>query len=141
MINQQRFYERSGFTLVIRCIDGTHVSILAPPQNEVVFVDWKNFHSINIRAISDINLKFIDIVAKWPGGTHDAFIWRSFGVNHKIANGEIPVVNGWFLRDGYPLRPNLLTPILSLETPGQRRYNTAFVKARKTLNAIRSVEK
>ena len=51
------------------------------------------------------NLKFIDIVAKWPGSTHNAFIWRQSGVNHKIANGEIPIVNGWFLDDsGYPLR-------------------------------------
>ena len=134
LINQQRFYERSGFPLLIGSIDGTHVPILAPPQNEDVFVNRKNFHSINIQAISDCNLKFIDIIAKWPGGTHEAFIWRSSGVNHNIANVEIPVTNGWFLGDsGYPLRPNLLTPILSPETPDQRRHNRAFVKARKNI--------
>ena len=142
LINQQRFYERSGFPLVIGCIDGTHVPILAPPQNEDVFMNRKNFHSINIQAICDSDLKFIDIVAKWPGSTHDAFIWRQSGVNHKIANGEIPIVNGWFLGDsGYPLRANLLTPILSPETPGQRRYNRAFVKARKNIECAFGVWK
>ena len=142
LINQQRFYERSGFPRVIGCIDCTHVPILAPPQNENVFVNGKNFHSINIQAICDSDLKFIDIVAKWLGGTHDAFIWRQSGVDHKISNGEIPIVNCWFLGDsGYPLRANLLTPILSPETPGQRRYNRAFVIARKNIESAFEVWK
>ena len=122
LINQQRFYERSAFPLVIGCIDGMHVPILAPRQNEDLFVNRKNFHSIDIQAICDSDLKFIDIVAKWTGGTHDAFVRRQSGFNHNIANGEIRIVNGLLLGDsGYPLRPNLLTPILSPETSGQRR--------------------
>ena len=72
-----------------------HVPILVPPQNEDVFVNRKNFHLINIQVISDSNLKFIDLVAKWPGSRHDAFIWRQSGVNHRIENGGIPIVNGW----------------------------------------------
>ena len=99
-------------------------------------------HSINIQAICDSNLKFIDIVAKWPGSTHDAFIWRQSEINHQIESGQIPIVNGWFIGDsGYPLKPNLLTPILSPATPGQRRYNRAFLNARKNIECAFGVWK
>ena len=61
-------------------------------------------------------------------------MWRMSGINQKISCGDIPIVNGWFLGDsGYPLRPNLFTPILSPETPSQRRYNRAFLRTRKTI--------
>ena len=71
---------------------------------------------------------------KWPGSTHDAFIWRQSGINMKITNEEIPIIDGWLLGDsGYPLRPNLMTPLLSPATPRERRYNRAFLKSRKTI--------
>ena len=131
---QQSLLDKDRFPLVLGCIDGTHVQIVAPPNNEEIFVNRKNEHSINIQAICDNSLKFIDVVAKWPGSTHDAFMWRQSGVNHKISIGDLPIANGWFLGDsGYPLRPHLLTPILSPNTPGERRYNRAFLKTRKTI--------
>ena len=34
---------------------------------------------------------------------------------------------------GYLLRPNLITPLLSPVTPGERGYNRAFLKTRKTI--------
>ena len=61
---------------MLGCIDGTHVSIVAPSNNEENYLNRKNAHSINIQAICNSELKFIDVVAKWPGSTHDAFIWR-----------------------------------------------------------------
>ena len=47
---------------------------------------------------------------------------------------KISTVHGWFLGDSaYGLRTNIMTPIPSPMTPGQRRYNRAFVKVRKTI--------
>ena len=139
---QQKFLDLNGFLLVLGCIDGTHVPILAPPCNEDLFVNRKNFHSINVQVICDSDLKFIDIVAKWPGCTHDAFIWRQSEINRRIASGDIPTVKGWFLGDsGYPLRPNLLTPIISPISPEERRYNRAFLKSRKTIECAFGVWK
>ena len=87
-----------------------------------------------MQAIYDADFRFIDIVVKWPGSTHDAFIWRKSGINQMIKSGEIATINGWFLGDsGYPLRQNLMTPILSPTTVGDRRYNRAFLKTRKTI--------
>ena len=87
-------YEKSDFPQVIGCIDGTHVPILAPSQNEGIYVNRKNLHSIDIQAICDANLKFIDIVAKWPGSTHDAFMWRQSEIILQIESGQRPIVNG-----------------------------------------------
>ena len=131
---QQSFLEKDGFPLVLGCIDGTHVPIVAPSENEPIYVNRKNEHSINIQAICDSNLKFIDVVARLPGSTHDAFIWRQSGLNQKITSGEVAIVNGWFLADsGYPLTHNILTPLLSPNTTGERRYNRAFLKTRKNI--------
>ena len=142
LLNQQRFAESHCFPKVLGCFDGTHVPKLAPLENEDIFVNRKNFHSINIQAICDSRWKFIDIVAKWPGSTHDAFIWIQSGINQKIFCGKIPIVNGWFLGDsGYPLAPNLITPIHSPVTPGQRRYNRAFLNTRKHIECAFNMEK
>ena len=130
---QQSFQEKDGFPLVLVCIDCSHVSIVAP-FNEAIFINRKNTQSINIQAICDRNLRFIDVVAQWPGSTHDAFIWRQSGINQKFTSGDLPTVNGWFLGDsGYPLCPKLVTPFLSPNTPGERRYNRAFLKTRRNI--------
>ena len=108
--------------------------LLRLQRTNPIYVNRKNEHSINIQAICDSNLKFIDVVARWPGSTHDAFIWRQSGLNQKITSGEVAIVNGWFLADsGYPLTHNILTPLLSPNTPGERRYNSAFLKTRKNI--------
>ena len=134
LLTQQKFEEKFGFPQVIGCIDGTHLPILAPSQNEDIYVNRKNFHSINIQAICDANLKLIDIAAKCPCSTHNTFMWRRSEINLQIESGQKPIVSGWFIGDsGYPLKKNLLTPILSPSTPGERRYNRSFLKARKNI--------
>ena len=62
-LTQQIFYEKPDFPQVIGFIDGIHVPILAPSQNKDIYVNRKNFYSINTQAICDANLKFIDIVS------------------------------------------------------------------------------
>ena len=66
----------AGFPSVVGYIDCTHVRITGPRENERDFVNKKNFHSINVQAISDHKNRFIDVNARWPGSTHDSFIFR-----------------------------------------------------------------
>jgi hypothetical protein len=54
-------------------------------------------------------MKFLNVVATWLGGTHDAFMWSNSGLSEMFENGTI--ITGWLLGDsGYPLRPWLMTP-------------------------------
>ena len=47
------FYEIANFPCIIGCVDGTHIRIIAPNENEWDFVNRKRFHSINIQGICD----------------------------------------------------------------------------------------
>ena len=38
---------------MIRCIDGTHVRIQAPKEDEKSYLNRKNYHSTNVMAVSD----------------------------------------------------------------------------------------
>ena len=50
---KQGLFHIGEFPCGIGCIDGTHVRILAPSQNEPDYVNRKGFHSINVQAICD----------------------------------------------------------------------------------------
>ena len=45
------FYDKGGFIGVIGCVDGTHVKIQGPTENENDYVNRNGFHSINVQAI------------------------------------------------------------------------------------------
>lgn len=49
-----KFYQMAGFPNVIGCVDGTHVRILAPIENEHEYVNRKNFHSINVQVMTTV---------------------------------------------------------------------------------------
>ncbi len=43
------FWEMAGFPNVFACIDGTHIRLQAPSDNEAAYVNRKNYHSINVQ--------------------------------------------------------------------------------------------
>lgn len=51
--NKRGFYQLANFPCVLGCIDGTHVRILAPTDNEPNYVNRKGTHSINVQVITD----------------------------------------------------------------------------------------
>jgi len=56
---KQGLFRVGGFPCAIGCIDGTHVRITAPRENEPDYVNRKGYHSINIQAICDNQGKWI----------------------------------------------------------------------------------
>ena len=106
----QGFYDIANFPNIVCAIDGTHDRIKSLSTNEHLYVNRENYHSINVQGVCDSNLKFLNVVAKWPGATHDAFIWANSNLCEIFENRQIG--NGWLIGDsGYPLRPWLLTPV------------------------------
>ncbi|XP_063063602.1 putative nuclease HARBI1 [Engraulis encrasicolus] len=130
---KQQFSDIAGFPNVLGAVDGTHVAIKAPQENEDLYVNRKHFHSINVQVICDANLKVIDLVAKWPGSTHDSFMFTNSGTGIKFNEGEMP--DGWLLGDsGYPLRPWLMTPVLHPASEAEERYTRAQQEEEDGLN-------
>lgn len=115
------FYFKSGLPGVIGCIDGTHVRIQAPSQNEYLYVNRKGYHSINTQLACNSDMLIFDVVAKWPGSTHDARILRESALHRAFEEGTL---SGLLLGDsGYPLKKWLMTPVIAPRTAQERAYN------------------
>ena len=96
------FEQVSYLPRVIGAIDGSHIRIIAPSEDEYACVNRKSYHSINIQAVCNANLIFRDVVAKWPGSHHDSFILEASTEHDRFESGEFG--NYWLLGDnGYPL--------------------------------------
>ncbi len=70
-----------------------------------------------------------DIVAKWPGSTHDAFVLQNSSLARKFEAGDFGPY--WLLGDsGYPNKPWLLTPFLQPEGEAEIAYNSRHTATR-----------
>ena len=126
---KQKFYDVANFPGILGCIDGTHVPIIAPAEDEQLFINRKNFHSINVQAICNADGCSTDVIAKWPGSTHDSFILQASRVHDRFEASEFG--EGWSLGDsGYPLRSWLMTPINHPHSPAEHTYNAAHKTTR-----------
>ncbi|XP_021712444.1 putative nuclease HARBI1 [Aedes aegypti] len=136
-IIKQGFYEQTGFPGVIGCVDGTHVSIIAPTHDKHLFYNRKGFYSLNVMLVCDHNLLIRYVDANHPGSSHDSFVWNGSVLNQLLqqeyTNGER---NSWLLGDaGYPLTPFLITPFRTGEQTDERqtRFNGIHFKTRITV--------
>lgn len=92
---KQSFFNKSRFPNIIGVIDGSQVPIIAPRANESIYVCRKQFHSINTQVICGPNYSFFDVVAKYPGATHDSYIYNDCSARRRIISGEFG--EGWLL--------------------------------------------
>lgn len=92
---KQSFHAMAGFPNTIGCIDGTHIAIKAPKDHEEAYVNRKGVHTINVQAVCDADMRIIDVVAKWPGSSHDSFIWKNSSLHTLMEHGYNR--DGWLL--------------------------------------------
>ena len=104
----QKFYQLAGIPGIISLIDCTRIRILRPLFNEDVFVNRKNYHSINVQATMDCDFKYTSVTAKFPGSMHDSAILQESALfeHHERLDDR-----KFLLGDsGYPCKKWLLTP-------------------------------
>uniref|UniRef100_UPI0037E9228E putative nuclease HARBI1 n=1 Tax=Semicossyphus pulcher TaxID=241346 RepID=UPI0037E9228E len=125
---KEEFHRIAGFPNVIGCVDGTHIPIRAPSENEGHYVNRKSTHSINVQIICDAAHIITNVEAKWPGSVHDSRVYRESTVSRRMERGHL---DGYLLGDrGYPCRPTLLTPYPDPEPGPQQRFNVAHCRTR-----------
>ncbi|XP_064649983.1 putative nuclease HARBI1 [Lineus longissimus] len=129
---QRKFKDIAGFPYVIGCVDGVHVQIQPPPvENKEIYRCRKSFMSLNVQGICDADLRFINVVARWPGSTHDSRVFDNSLICNRFENNEL---SGLLLGDkGYPCRPFLMTPFRNPVGQAENRYNQAHVRTRSTV--------
>ena len=104
---------------MIVVIDYSHIRRIICPskENAMAFVNGKQFYSVNVQAVCDSDAFVTNIIARWPGSTHDSRILRT------ARDGAI---DGILVGDsGYACRAYLMTPVLKRNNAGDERYNTA----------------
>jgi len=129
---KELFYQKFQFPGVVSAIDCTHVKIKKPTvNNPEIYRNRKGYFSINVQACCTANLIFTNIVARWPGSTHDS---RIFMNSTLCANFESNAHDGILLGDsGYACRRYLLTPVLRPQDEHTRRYNRAQIRSRNVI--------
>lgn len=137
---RRKFYQIALFPGVIGAIDCTHVQILCPPgPTAELFRNRKGFFSINVQVIGDAELVIRNIVARWPGSTHDARIFDNSSIGCQLSNTN---EGGYLLGDsGYPCRTYLLTPFSNPKDSSERRFNFAHAKTQTTVERLFGVWK
>ncbi|KFM67610.1 putative nuclease HARBI1, partial [Stegodyphus mimosarum] len=104
----------NGFPNIIGAIDGTLINIQRPSVDDwFVFISRKRKFALNIQLVCDAKMEILDVVARWPGSTHDSFMWKRSKLGELFVSGQIPRQNFLLGDSGYPLEPWLLTPYSS----------------------------
>ncbi|XP_065358696.1 putative nuclease HARBI1 [Calliphora vicina] len=131
---------------VIGCIDGTHIGLQKPSDNEHMFFNRKGFHSLNSMVVNflricflkltyyDHEYKLLAINSKYGGAAHDSFVWKHSNERdllEDLSNNKKPK-NSWLLGDsGYPLEPWCITPYRNpAEGLMETHFNEVHSKAR-----------
>jgi len=75
-IDSQRFLLKKGLSNIIGAVDGSHLKIVRPLQNEQDYVNRKGYHRILLQGIVNSRKAFVSIKAGEPGSMHDARMLR-----------------------------------------------------------------
>lgn len=89
------FFRLAGMPCIICAIDGTLVKIqeVGGAQNKTDFFCRKQYYAINTQITCDANAFVMDIVARWPGSTHDETVFLNSSLFDRFLAGD-------FMRNG-----------------------------------------
>ncbi|KAL2093109.1 hypothetical protein ACEWY4_010421 [Coilia grayii] len=124
------FYGIAEFPNMVGAIDCTHVRLKPPSVDDYAYINRKNFHSLNVQIICDAQMAILNMVAWWPGGTHDSFIFQNSMVGTQLQGGALRGKSHLIGDKGYPLTEYLITPLAHPQTEQERRFNRSHIHTR-----------
>ena len=93
---------------------------------------------MNVQATCDADGKITNIVARWPGSTHDSRILENSQLYLKLRAMQ----NSYLLGDsGYACDYFLMTPLRNPQTAQERRYNLSHARTRNVIERLFGVLK
>lgn len=111
------------------CNEKMNATVLLGGEMAEHFRNRKGYFSVNVQTICNSDLQIMDIVARWPGASHDSTIFNASSIRRKFEDGVMG--HGVLLADsGYEVRPYLLTPLNNPETHAQQLYNESQIRTR-----------
>ncbi|XP_018359328.1 PREDICTED: putative nuclease HARBI1 [Trachymyrmex cornetzi] len=92
------FYNIARFPRVIGCIDCTHVRVQSfGGENAELFLNRKDYFSLNVQTVCNSNLEITNVVARWQGSVHDSTIFNNSRLRANFEDGAYG--NGLLLGD------------------------------------------
>ncbi|CAJ0590898.1 unnamed protein product [Cylicocyclus nassatus] len=131
-VMQTRFFELCGIPHIIGALDGSHVRIIAPSISEDSYVNRKDYHSINMAAVCNLDQRFL-----W--GFFKVFrssdLYRSFQTGRKT--GKL-LADSAYRSEKFPLKLILR----EYRTAVEARYTDAVCRGRVIIeNAFGSLKR
>ncbi|XP_074038075.1 putative nuclease HARBI1 isoform X1 [Leptinotarsa decemlineata] len=136
-----QFYNKASLPRVIGSLDCTHIKIQSPGKNNAeLFRNQKGYFSINVQTVSSTDLKIMDLVARWPGSTHDQTIFDHSNLKRRLENGEFG--NSLLVADsGYVNTQHIITPLLTPGNEVEQLYNESVTRTKNPVERQYGVSK
>jgi nuclease HARBI1 len=117
-----------------------HIFNITGGNQAEYFRNRKSYFSLNVQTICDSNLKILDIVARWPGSTHDTSVFNGSAIKARLENGDMG--DSLIVGDGgYPTLPYLITPLREPVGVAENRFNESQIRTRNPVERMYGVWK
>lgn len=127
----QGFNELCSLPNCIGAIGSTFVSIESPSQGQDMYLNRKGLFSVNVQAIVDCNMHFLDVNVGAPGASDDCQMLKDSDIYQDFANSsrfldpvmDLPFRPYLIGGNGYPQLPWLMTPFPGDVEGDQKKFN------------------
>jgi hypothetical protein len=98
------------FADCIGALDGTHIDVWVPPNDQARYRNRKGHLSQNVLAVCNFDMEFTYVLAGWEGSAHDTAVWRD-AIHYK--GFRTPPGKYWLGDAGYGNTDTVLVPYRS----------------------------
>ena len=103
------FEALKGIPYVTGAVDGSHISIIAPPIDPTSYYCRKGYYSVLLQGIVDSKCQFWDYDFGWAGCCHDWTLFQNSDIGKRIKRSELLPYK--LIGDAtYPIRPWFYSP-------------------------------
>ncbi|MBW0525324.1 hypothetical protein O181_065039 [Austropuccinia psidii MF-1] len=130
---KESFKQCQGLTNIIGAIDGTHIPIIPPPNDEwKSYVNRKGWHLIVFQCIVDGHGNFCNVYGGLPGSIHDSRIFCKSQIGQDLINGIARFPPNCLLigDSGYSSKLPILTPSCDQQDVEHINFNKIHLSTR-----------
>ena len=98
-----------GLPQIVAAADGTHIPIRKPDGSGDSYINGKGFFSINVHAMCDASMRYVDVISGYSGRCHDQRVFSEGRVSTSLHEGG--ALSGLF-RASSRLVHNVMVPYM-----------------------------